>query len=111
MDTVLLNKSNVSVFQMPHESTVGHEDVLPPGHDLIASRSRTASECLPSPVISFTPNKRHPLERADTLNTRRFADTPRQFTQVQDEDSDTSKDSDKEQSPPLNEDDAEAQDT
>lgn len=84
---------------MPHESTVGHEDVLPPHHDLIASRSRTASECV-SPVVAMVNNKRHPLERADTLNTRRFADTPRQFTQIQDEDSDSSKDSDKELSPP-----------
>lgn len=97
---------------MPHESTVGHEDVLPPGHDLIASRSRMASESLASPVVTFTPNKRHPLERAETMNSRRFADTPRQFTQLQDEDSDGSKDSDKELSPPLNEDaEAVAQET
>ena len=89
---------------MPHESTVGHEDVLPFGVDLIASRSRTASECQVSPVVPITPTiKRHPLERADTATTRRFADTPRQFTQIQDEDSDGSKESDKETSPPLQE--------
>lgn len=84
---------------MPHESTVGHEDVLPTANDILASRSRTASECQPSPVAT---TKRHPLERSDTLNTRRFADTPRQFTQIQDEDSDGSKDSDKESTPASN---------
>lgn len=79
---------------MPHESTVGHEDVLP-HNDIIASRSRTSADG--SPVLSPTTTmKRHPLERAEPVSVRRFADTPRQFTQIQDDDSDGSKDSDKE---------------
>ncbi|WAR22094.1 5NTC-like protein [Mya arenaria] len=89
---------------MPHESTVGHEDVLPPHHEIIASRSRLNNED-GTPLLSPTVTpKRFPLERAETLgdNVRRFADTPRQFTQIQDEegDSDNSKDSDKELTPP-----------
>ncbi|XP_052770663.1 cytosolic purine 5'-nucleotidase-like isoform X3 [Mya arenaria] len=89
---------------MPHESTVGHEDVLPPHHEIIASRSRLKNED-GTPLLSPTVTpKRFPLERAETLgdNVRRFADTPRQFTQIQDEegDSDNSKDSDKELTPP-----------
>jgi hypothetical protein len=81
---------------MPHESTVGHEDVLP-HNDIIASRSRTSNDNSPilSPIVT---GKRHPLERTEPIkeSVRRYADTPRQFTQVQDDDSDGSKDSDRE---------------
>ncbi|XP_052225406.1 cytosolic purine 5'-nucleotidase-like isoform X3 [Dreissena polymorpha] len=81
---------------MPHESTVGHEDILP-SNEIITSRSRTITEEDLQQVLSqttITP-KRPPIERSDTLkeNLRRFADTPRQFTQVQDDDIDGPKDS------------------
>ena len=79
---------------MPHESTVGHEDQLP-HNDLLLSRSRSGTNEM-SPTVTL---KRHPLERGETI-TRRFANTPRQITQVQDsDDSDGSKDSDKEVKP------------
>lgn len=72
---------------MPHESTVGHEDKLPLENmkSAIASRSRASvsSENLMSPSV----NKRHPFERAESV--RFYADTPRQFTQLQDESDDS----------------------
>ncbi|KAL4232109.1 Cytosolic purine 5'-nucleotidase [Mactra antiquata] len=91
---------------MPHESTVGHEDVLQ-HNEIIASRSRHSADV--SPISPMNNTKRHPLERSDTMNARRFADTPRQFTQVQeDDDSDGSKDSDKDKelTPPQEGDEA-----
>lgn len=80
---------------MPHESTVGHEDKLPLENmrSFMASRSRTSTseDILVSPAVA----KRHPFERAESL--RYYADTPRQFTQLQDEsdDSTDSKEGDK----------------
>ena len=73
---------------MPHESTVGHEDKLPIENmrSLMGSRSRasTVSDDLsPSPAVM----KRNPLERMESL--RFYAETPRQFTQLQDEDDDS----------------------
>ena len=81
---------------MPHESTVGHEDKLPieTTKSTIASRSRTSTSemNLKSPIVNM---KRHPLERAESV--RFYAETPKQFTQLQDESDDSvdSKDGDK----------------
>ena len=73
---------------MPHESTVGHEDKLPIENtkSTIASRSRSSlsDSNLRSPVTNL---KRHPLERAESV--RFYAETPKQFTQLQDESDDS----------------------
>ena len=75
---------------MPHESTVGHEDKLPLENmrSLMGSRSRistSSDDLLPSPLPAAT--KRNPLERMESL--RFYAETPRQFTQLQDESDDS----------------------
>ncbi|KAL3863170.1 hypothetical protein ACJMK2_004939 [Sinanodonta woodiana] len=94
---------------MPHESTVGHEDAIPVDNVIMAPRARIHStsqqkdedyekyDRVPSPKPF-----RHPLERMDSV--RRYANTPRQFTQVQDEDvsvNDTSSEDEKSSSRPL----------
>ena len=54
-------------IQMPHESTVGHEDVLPPHHEILASRSRLDNDVM-SPVFpSPDASKKHPLERLESV--------------------------------------------
>ena len=64
---------------MPHESTVRHEDRLPEGFEVMANRSREAEER--EEVI-----KRRRLQRSDSIVPHLFAMTPRQCTQVGDDD-------------------------
>lgn len=64
---------------MPHESTVRHEDKLPEGVEVMANRSREAEER--EEVI-----KRRRLKRSDSIVPHLFAMTPRQCTQVGDDD-------------------------
>ncbi|KAL5021030.1 hypothetical protein ScPMuIL_000185 [Solemya velum] len=69
---------------MPHESTVGHDDILSVGATLMASRSRAISSG--SDVEPHSPTKKNRLTRMDSLVPNLYAETPRQSTQVQEDD-------------------------
>lgn len=61
---------------MPHESTVRHEDKLPNGTEVMASRSREIQE---------DEKRRKRLIRSDSVVPHLYASTPRQCTQVGDD--------------------------
>lgn len=64
------------VFQMPHESTVRHEDRLPQEIEVMASRSRE---------LSPSEERKKRLQRSDSIVPHLYASTPRQLTQVGDD--------------------------
>ena len=68
---------------MPHESTVGHNAELPLDRKRpsIVHRSRSTSD----DAEQGDGRMRYPLVRADSLVPRLHAPTPRQITQVQDD--------------------------
>lgn len=75
-----------SLIQMPHESTVNHDDSIPAQDFLLAPRSRSFNE----PSSPHTPEGEPMLVRQDSA-WKRFVDTPRHITHVhesEDEDED-----------------------
>jgi hypothetical protein len=65
---------------MPHESTVDHEDVLQAEAAGLAPRAREIREDSPD-------ERRKRLERSSSILPNLYAPTPRQFTQILDDDS------------------------
>lgn len=76
---------------MPHESTVGHEDILPADQRAMTVRSRLYSD-------EDLASRRGRLERSDSIVPNLYADKPRQFTQIQEDDDESSSGSEREPS-------------